>query len=99
MHSFIPTLILLTFLASSLFPMMSVHSAEPIKIGVLSFRPKPQTLAQWEPLAAELKRAMPEYDFVVEPLTYPEMNAAVTQRQIDFVLTLDTGLTLVGMTS
>jgi len=87
MHSFISTIILLTCLASSLFPMMSAHSAEPIKIGVLSFRPKPQTLAQWEPLAAELKQAIPEHDFVVEPLTYPEMNMAVTQRQIDFVLT------------
>ena len=87
MHSFISTIILLTCLASSLFPMMSAHSAEPIKIGVLSFRPKPQTLAQWEPLAAELKQAIPEHDFVVEPLTYPEMNTAVTQSQIDFVLT------------
>jgi two-component system, sensor histidine kinase and response regulator len=66
---------------------MVAHSAEPIKIGVLSFRPKPQTLAQWKPLAAELKRAMPEHDFVVETLTYPEMNTAVTHRQIDFVLT------------
>ncbi len=87
MPSLTPKLIWLVFLASSLFPMMSAQCAEPIKIGVLSFRPKLQTLEQWKPLAAALKQALPEHDFVVKPLTYPEMNTAVTHRQIDFVLT------------
>ena len=59
----------------------------PVRIGVLAFRPKPQTLAQWQPLAAALKRALPEREFVVEPLTYPELNAAVAARQVDFILT------------
>ena len=64
-----------------------VYAAEPVKIGVLAFRPKPQTLAQWQPLAAALKSAMPEHDFVVEALTYPELDQAVARRQLDFVLT------------
>ena len=71
------TLILLTCLASSLLP-IPAHCAELVKIGVLSFRPKPQTLTQWEPLTAALKQAVPELDFVIEPLTYPEMNTAVS---------------------
>ncbi|MEI6702767.1 MAG: PhnD/SsuA/transferrin family substrate-binding protein [Deltaproteobacteria bacterium] len=86
MTSFISVLIVLLSLASTLLP-IAAYCSEPVKIGVLSFRPKPQTLAQWEPLAAALKQAVPERDFVVEPLTYPEMNTAVADRKIDFVLT------------
>ena len=62
-------------------------SAEPVKIGVLAFRPKPQTLAQWQPLAVVLKQAMPEHDFVVEALDYSELEQAVAARRLDFVLT------------
>lgn len=61
--------------------------AAPVRIGVLAFRPKPQTLQQWQPLAVALKRAIPAHDFVVEAYTYPELDAAVTERRIDFVLT------------
>ncbi len=63
------------------------YAAEPVKIGVLAFRPKPQTMKQWRPLAVALKKALPEYDFVVEALTYSELNQAVATRQLDFVLT------------
>ena len=66
-----PILILLTFLASTLSPIIPAYCAEPVLIGVLSFRPKPQTLAQWEPLAVVLKRAIPERDFAIKALTYP----------------------------
>jgi PAS domain S-box-containing protein len=65
----------------------SAYAAEPVKIGVLAYRPKPQTLAQWQPLAAALKQAMPERDFVVEALTHPELDLAVASRQLDFVVT------------
>jgi len=60
---------------------------EVVKIGVLAFRPKPQTLAQWQPLALALKQALPSHDFVVEAFTYPEMDEAVAQHRVDFVLT------------
>jgi PAS domain S-box-containing protein len=69
----------------SLLP--TAFGAEPIRIGVLAFRPKPQILAQWEPLAAVLKKAVPGQDFLVEALTYPELDAAVAGRKVDFVLT------------
>jgi len=38
--------------------MIPEYCAEQVKIGVLAFRPKPQTLAQWEPLATALKQTM-----------------------------------------
>lgn len=81
--TFIAVLLSLLWLA---LPFSSA-CAEPVKIGVLSYRPKPQTLAQWQPLAAALKQDIPEHDFVIEALTFPELNAAVNSKKIDFVLT------------
>ena len=75
---------LLAGLAGGVLP---VYGAETVRIGVLAFRPKQQTLTQWQPLANLLKQAIPERDFVVETLTYPELEAAVANRQLDFVLT------------
>jgi ABC-type phosphate/phosphonate transport system substrate-binding protein len=84
-HSFIRPLILFMGIIGSL--LSYAHAAEPVKIGVLAYRPKPQTLAQWQPLAVALKKAMPEHDFVVEALTYPELDQAVSGSKLDFVLT------------
>lgn len=58
-----------------------------VRIGVLAFRPKPQTLEQWRPLGVLLSNTLPQYDFVVEALTYPELTDAVSKKQLDFVLT------------
>ncbi|TRW96092.1 EAL domain-containing protein [Candidatus Methylobacter oryzae] len=74
-------------LISSVLPLAETFGAEPVKIGVLAFRPKPQTLAQWQPLVSVLKQAMPERDFEIEVLTFPELDMAVASRQLDFVLT------------
>lgn len=79
--------IILLLLGSAVLPLHEAYGAEPVKIGVLAFRPKPQTLAQWQPLAVALKHALPEYDFVVDAFTFPELEAAVSARQVDFVLT------------
>lgn len=62
-------------------------AAEPVRIGVLAYRPKAQTLAQWQPLAQALKQAIPERDFRVEAYSFPELEAAVARKQVDFVLT------------
>ena len=62
-------------------------AVEPVKIGVLSFRPKAETLKQWQPLAAVLKQSIPDQDFSVEAFNYDELNLAVASRQVDFVLT------------
>lgn len=79
----IPLLLLLSIMMA----LVTVHAAEPIKIGVLAFRPKPQTLQQWQPLAVALKQALPEQDFLVEAYTFHELEGAVATKQVDFVLT------------
>ena len=68
-------------------PFHLLYAAEPVKIGVLSFRPKPLTQAEWQPLADALKKAIPERDFIIEALTFPELETAVASHQLDFALT------------
>lgn len=85
--SYIGVLLLVGCLVSMAYPFPQAYGSEPVKIGVLAFRPKQQTLVQWQPLAATLKQAIPEHDFAVEAFTYPELDQAVASRQLDFVLT------------
>lgn len=82
--SFLVQLICLT---SPLLLSHSANAIEPVHIGVLAFRPKPQTVEQWQPLAIALKQAIPEMDFVVEAYTYPELEEATAGKHLDFVLT------------
>lgn len=65
---------------------IAVQDQEPLKIGVLAFRPKPQTLAQWQPVATYLQETLKRpvelgaYDFA-------ELGAAAAQRAVDVVVT------------
>ena len=60
---------------------------EPIKLGILAFRPQAIAQAQWQPLAAALHKAIPDYDFVIEAYDFQALHAVVAARQVDFVLT------------
>ncbi|MFI3185674.1 MAG: PAS domain S-box protein [Methylococcaceae bacterium] len=77
---------LLLLSASLNCALIPAYGAEPVRIGVLAFRPKPIIQAHWQPLASALKQAMPEQDFVVEALDYAELTRAVASHQVDFVL-------------
>jgi len=75
-----------------LYLSMIMHSAfaaskETIKIGILAYRPKAQTTAQWQPLANYFNQQLPAYHFIIEALAYPDLNTAIASHQIDFVLT------------
>jgi len=62
--------------------------AQPVaRIGVLSFQSKADTLAQWTPTAQALERVLPETRFEILALSYEELDAAVINEQVDFVLT------------
>lgn len=62
-------------------------AAEPVSIGILAFRPQPQVAQKWQPLEAYLHEAVPEHEFKLQPFSYVEMNEAVANRRLDFVLT------------
>jgi len=58
-----------------------------VKIGVLSFRSKDQTLKRWEPTADYLSRSIPGHTFRIVPMFYPELEAAAKSNGVDFILT------------
>ena len=78
---------LLTLICITVMLWSSFAVARTIEIGVLAFRPKPETLKKWQPLEKALKRDIPQQDFKIVPYTYPELEHAVSEKRVDFVLT------------
>lgn len=79
-------LILLVCLLACVFPAALIAAEPAVTLGILAFRPKPETLARWQPtidyLAAKTGRR-----FDLQVFTYPELEAAISQHRVDFVLT------------
>ena len=78
---------LLTFLCINGMLLTSFAAAQTVEIGVLAFRPKPEMQKKWQPLEKALKRAIPHHDFKIVAYTYPELEQAVSEKRVDFVLT------------
>ncbi len=78
---------LLTMLCLAGMLWTSFAAAQTVKIGVLAFRPKPEMSKKWQPLVKALKRAIPQHDFRINTLDYPELEQAVSEKLVDFVLT------------
>lgn len=66
---------------------IDLWSVENIKIGVLAFRSKAETLQEWSETHQYLSDYLPAYKIDFIPLTYPELNEAVKNATIDLVLT------------
>jgi len=60
---------------------------EPVRFAVLAFRPKPETAARWQPVVDYLNAAKLGSRFILETLTYPELEAAMRARRVGIVLT------------
>lgn len=65
----------------------SALATQVVRVGVLSFQSKADTLAQWQATALALDQAVPQTRFEVLALTPEELDAAVNADQLDFVLT------------
>lgn len=85
MSSFGRKLLILLCISGMLWT--SFAAAQTVEIGVLAFRPKPEMLRKWQPLEKALKRAIPQHDFKIITYTYPELELAVSEKRVDFVLT------------
>jgi len=73
--------------AIGLFAPLNADAGETVKFAVLAFRPKPEILARWQPLSDYLNRAVPGHRFEMAVLHYDELEEAIAQRRVDFVLT------------
>ncbi|MGM0541423.1 MAG: PhnD/SsuA/transferrin family substrate-binding protein, partial [Pseudomonadota bacterium] len=58
-----------------------------LTIGVLSFRPKASTKLKWQPLVDYLNQSLPKVQLSLEVYSYPEMQNAIENKTIDFLLT------------
>ncbi|MBK9160454.1 MAG: EAL domain-containing protein [Nitrosomonadales bacterium] len=58
-----------------------------VRIGVLSSGTLAQTRQQWQPTADYLGRAVPGHRFIIVPMFFPELDAAVDAGKLEFVLT------------
>ncbi len=74
-------------IALELLTPLSAGDPEAVRLAVLSFRPKPEMAARWQPLADYLNQAVPGHRFTLMIYHYAELEAAIAEGQVDFVLT------------
>ena len=72
---------------SLLWVMPGAYAEKNLNVGVLAFRDKVQTVEKWQPLIDYLDTALAGHHFALKVYTYKELEDAVEQRQVDFVLT------------
>ncbi|MBU2451161.1 MAG: PhnD/SsuA/transferrin family substrate-binding protein [Gammaproteobacteria bacterium] len=65
----------------------SVPPQQAARFAILSIRPKADTLARWQPLIDYLNGTGPSRPIVLVAMNIQELEAAVRERQVDFVLT------------
>ncbi len=58
-----------------------------VKIGILAFRPKAETVENWQPFADYLNTKIPKYKFVVKAYNLPEIDEVVRAKEVDFMFT------------
>jgi two-component system sensor histidine kinase TtrS len=86
------SLFLSTVITYIFFIINPIHSSiaadhTHIKIGVLGFRSPEKALDKWALTAEYLDSAIPEYTIEIVPMNYPEIEEAVINKKIDFLLT------------
>ena len=80
--------IVLLFLLLALSGSQALAGLKPeIKIGILAFQPKSETAKRWQSLGDYLDQVMPDTEFIILPLKHDELELAIAQHDIDFVLT------------
>ncbi|MBI5632440.1 MAG: PhnD/SsuA/transferrin family substrate-binding protein [Nitrospirae bacterium] len=60
--------------------------AQTMRIGVLAYKGKEVALRMWEPTGTYLSRNIPESAFEIVPLTFDEIDNAVSNNGVDFVI-------------
>jgi diguanylate cyclase (GGDEF)-like protein/PAS domain S-box-containing protein len=81
--SAVPALLVLLWLS-----LVQAQAAEvPVRIGVLAYRDIAATAQAWQPTAAYLDQNVPGHRFSIVPLHNVELEQAVKDGQVDFILT------------
>lgn len=76
----------LTVLATRLAMAAPEHAVHEVKIGVLANRGAEHALVQWQPTADYLTAHIPGYRFLVVPLSFEQVDRAVQNSEVDYLL-------------
>jgi two-component system sensor histidine kinase TtrS len=68
-------------------PNITEFGEKIVRIGVLAFRGPQICLRRWQPTADYLTTRIEDYQFKIIPYAYQELNRAIKEGEIDFVLT------------
>jgi PAS domain S-box-containing protein len=68
-------------------PATRIEAKRTAKFAVLAVRPPAETKTRWQPLIDHLNKANPERPLELLALTYPELESAIREKRVDFVLT------------
>ncbi|GAB4400193.1 MAG: hypothetical protein OHK0048_15020 [Rhodoferax sp.] len=74
-------------IAVVIWTLQAAQAQDVIRIGVLAYRDKAQTVQQWKPLESVLASAIANHRFEVAAYTIDELERVVASRQVEFVLT------------
>lgn len=61
-------------------------TGQPVRIGVLAYKGKDVALKMWKPTGAYLQKNLPEASFEIIPLNFDEIDNAVRNNKVDFVI-------------
>jgi two-component system, NtrC family, sensor kinase len=57
-----------------------------LRIGVMAVRGKAKAVEMWQPTADYLNRHLPDYEFLIVPLSFTEVHQALSTVQFDFMI-------------
>ncbi|TVQ69464.1 MAG: HD domain-containing protein [Oceanospirillales bacterium] len=77
-------LLLILVFSTFSFPLFAAN--DNVKIGVLSLRGNQIAEESWEGMVNHLNNTLPNYDFILVPLAFDEINVATRQRSVDFII-------------
>jgi PAS domain S-box-containing protein len=65
----------------------ALYATEAVRVGVLAFRPVPETLERWQPTIDHLNANSLDRHFHLEALSYEALNKKAAEGKLDFILT------------
>jgi two-component system sensor histidine kinase TtrS len=79
-------IILFLSVCSFLLFITGLASASDVRIGVLNIRGSKDQMKFWQQIADNLNASIPEYHFIIEAKHYNDMEKAVANKQLEFVV-------------
>ena len=75
------------FILIVIFCTLSLYADQNVKIAILAFKSKADTKQEWNYTENYLNQNIKEFHFMIIPMNYPELEKAVQDSSVDFVIT------------